>query len=104
MMNFADLALCLLTGFAIPLALCGFVSQGLGAYAGSGQNARVLVWWSSAMICGPGLFATRLIEGWHSGEETIGQQAAGWFAATGWAVLYGYVVLRAVSILLGLHH
>ncbi len=103
MMNFADLVLCLLTGFAIPLALCGFVSQGVGLYAGDGETGRVsrlFASWSSAMICGPGLFATRLLQGLRSGEETFGQQAAGWLAASGWAILYGYVVLGSVKHIL----
>ncbi len=110
MMNFADLVLCLLTGFAIPLALCGFVVQGVGLYAAAergagseGRLGRLFVFWSSAMICGPGLFATRLVEGWRSGEETPAQQATGWLAAGGWAALYGYVVLNLVRLAFNLH-
>ncbi|MCD2175283.1 hypothetical protein [Rhizobium sp. C4] len=102
MMNFADLVLCLLTGFAIPLALSGLVSESVGSYAGNGQNGRVgrlVMVWSSAMICGPGLFATRLVDGWRSGDETVAEQAAGWMAAAGWAALYGYVVLNAVKLI-----
>ena len=37
MMNFADLVLCLLTGFAIPLALSGFVAERAEIHAGRGQ-------------------------------------------------------------------
>lgn len=105
MMNFTDLVLCLMTGFAIPLALCSLVADGAGLYAVSGRagrGGRLMSFWSSAMICGPGLFATRLVSGWRSGSETVGQQVAGWFAAAGWAVLYGYVVLRSVTLLMGL--
>lgn len=99
MMNFADLVLCLLTGFAIPLALSGFVAERAELHAGRGQAGpagRFLVFWSSALVCGPGLFATRLIEGFRSGEETAGEQITGWAAAAGWAFLYGYVVLMLV--------
>jgi hypothetical protein len=105
MMNFADLVLCLLTGFAIPLALAGFVADGVRLHAGSGDagpGGRLFAYWSSAMICGPGLFAMRLWEGWRSGEETPGQQVSGWLAAAGWAMLYGYVVLNAVRLIFGL--
>lgn len=105
MMNFVDLVLCLLTGFAIPLALCGFVAEGARLYAGTGQSGRTgrfFVLWSSALVCGPGLFATRLVEGFRSGEETAGEQIAGWLAAAGWALLYGYVVLHLVRHVLHL--
>ena len=99
MMNFADLVLCLLTGFAIPLALSGFVAERAEIHAGRGQvspASRFFVFWSSALVCGPGLFATRLIEAFRSGEETAGEQIAGWLATVGWALLYGYVVLTLV--------
>lgn len=99
MMNFADLVLCLLTGFAIPLALSGFVAERAALHAGRGQAGpagRFFVFWSSALVCGPGLFATRLVEGLRSGRETAGEQVAGWLAAAGWAALYGYVVLNLV--------
>ena len=99
MMNFADLVLCLLTGFAIPLALSGFVAERAVVHAGRremGPAGRFLVFWSSALVCGPGLFATRLVEGFRSREETAGEQITGWLAAAGWAFLYGYVVLTLV--------
>ncbi len=99
MMNFADLVLCLLTGFAIPLALAGFVSERAELLAGRGEPGRAgrfFVFWSSALVCGPALFATRLIEGFRSGEETAAEQLAGWIAAAGWALLYGYVALNLV--------
>lgn len=105
MMNFADLILCLFTGFAIPLALCGFVAEGVGLYVGNGaspRGSRLLAYWTSAMICGPGLFATRLLAGFRSGEESVGEQVTGWVAAAGWAVLYGYVVLGSVKLAFGL--
>ena len=99
MMNFADLVLCLLTGFAIPLALAGFVAERAEIRAGRGQAGpagRFFVFWSSALVCGPGLFAVRLLEGLRSRKETAGEQIAGWLAAAGWAALYGYVVLTLV--------
>lgn len=106
MMNFSDLLLCLLTGFAIPLALSGFVADGLrsapvGAVAD--RRVRVIAQWTAAMICGPGLFAGRLVDGWRSGDESLGEQLAGWLASCGWAVLYGYVVLSAVRMLFSIH-
>jgi hypothetical protein len=99
MMNFADLVLCLLTGFAIPLALSGIVTERVQLHAGRGQvgsAGRFFVFWSSALLCGPGLFATRLVDGFRSGAESAGEQIAGWLAAAGWALLYGYVVLNLV--------
>jgi uncharacterized membrane protein len=104
MMNFADLVLCLLTGFVVPLALASLVSDGAlmaGGPVRAGWAARYAIQWSSALICGPGLFAMRLIDGWRSGRETPGQQITGWLAAGGWAVLYGYVVLTLVRRIFG---
>lgn len=106
MMNYADLLLCLLTGFAIPLALTGFVTEGLRSYSGgamSDRPVRLAVQWSAAFVCGPGLFAVRLLDGWRSGQEGAGEQVAGWLACLGWAALYGYVVLNAVRLLMVAH-
>lgn len=104
MMNFADFVLCLLTGVAVPMALAGFVAEAaiLEAAAGHGVRLRrVLGAWSAAMVAGPGLFALRLVEGWKSGREGLGEQLSGWLACAGWATLYGYVLLNGVRLAIG---
>jgi hypothetical protein len=104
MMNFADLVLCLLTGFVVPLAFASLVADGAllaGGPARGGRAVRTAFQWSSALICGPGLLAIRLVDEWRSEGETLVQQVTGWLAAGGWAVLYGYVVLSAVRRIFG---
>lgn len=106
MMNFTDCVLCLLAGFAIPLALASLVAEGLAPLsdgrASVSARARTSLYWLAALAAGPGLFALRLFAGLKSGEEGIGEQIAGWCAASGWAVLYGYVVLSGVRLSAGL--
>lgn len=101
MMNFADPLLCLLTGFAVPLALAGFVADGVRVSAHHGGGGRML-WlfgcWASALVAGPGLFAMRLAEALRAGREGVAEHVCGWLACAAWATLYGYVVLSAVRL------
>lgn len=101
MMNFTDPVLCLFTGFAVPLALAGFVADNMRFLAPAERGGR-LKWlvgcWAGAVVAGPGLFATRLVEGFWSGREGVAEHLCGWLACAAWAALYGYMVLNAVRL------
>jgi hypothetical protein len=103
MVNGGDVLMCLVAGLAVPLALIDGL-RGLGGITlprrstNAGVERRPLVW-LLALIAGPGLFAERMLLGWHDGELSPADGVNGLIIVAGWAALYGYVLLRLVGSL-----
>lgn len=99
-MNFTDLILCVLSGFAIPSAIAAVA--GRGAYATVGRRSDndatgLLFQWMLAFVCGPALLGARLWSSAAGGRDTSVDLVLGVVAATGWAALYGDVLLGLVQ-------
>ena len=101
MMNFSNLTMCLLTGFAVPFLLASTVpavrNYAATGLAIQGNRADVLWRWMIAFVCGPALLLERLVCGDKPVREDPDDVALGLAAACGWAALYGFVVLELVE-------
>lgn len=100
MMNFADLLLSLVCGFAVSYTFAGVMGETVHAYA-DGRRARdpqlLALQWLAAFLCGPGLLAERLVEAMRRQALPASDLLLGWTAASGWSALYGFVILSLVQ-------
>lgn len=102
-MNIADLILCVLCGFAVPSALAPIAQAGVYATVArlpGNDRSALLVQWMFAFFCGPAALAARLAASMLQKRETRLDLALGALAATGWAALYGYVLLGLAQALI----
>jgi hypothetical protein len=102
-MNVAHLILCVLCGFAVPSVIAPMART--SAYAAAGRwsgydRSPFLVQWLFAFACGPAALAARLFTSLSERREMHVDLALGALAATGWAALYGYVLLGLVQIII----
>ena len=105
MVNAGDLFISLVAGLALPLALLDglrlFVGEALPEQRDGFQIERRLAPWLLAVIAGPGLLIERLAAGWREEMLSRGDLTAGCFIALGWAMIYGFIVLRALEAMIG---
>lgn len=102
-MTSSDLFVCLVAGLAVPLAILDaartmFDGQ-LPVQADGLQLERRLMPWLLAVLAGPALLFDRVAEGWREGTLSKADIASGAFITLGWAMIYGFIVLRAVHLL-----
>lgn len=104
MFNAGDLFISLVVGLALPLAtldgLRAFVRLDMPVQHDGLQMETRLSPWLLTVISGPGLLLEKLAEAWREQSLGAGDLLAGAFIALGWAMIYGYVVLRVVGVLL----
>lgn len=101
-MNIAELILCVLCGFAVPSAIAPIARTSVYATAerwSGNDRSALLVQWMFAFVCGPAAFASSLVKSRAESRETGFDLMLGMLAATGWAALYGYVLLSLAKAL-----
>lgn len=102
-MTGSDLFVSLVAGLAVPLAILDAVrtvlADRLPVQAGGLQLERRLMPWLLAVFAGPALLFDKVAEGWREGTFSRADIASGVFITLGWAMIYGFVLLRAIQFL-----
>jgi hypothetical protein len=97
-MTISDVFVCLVAGFAVPLAIVDLVkalTEGhLPVQEGGARFERRMLPWFLALVAGPGLLVDRLAELWHLKSIGAGDLVSGTLIAFGWAFIYGFVFLQ----------
>lgn len=102
-MTSSDLFICLVAGLAVPLAILDaartILDERLPVQGAGLQFERRLAPWLLALFAGPALLFDRIAEGWKERAISTGDVAFGAFITIGWAMIYGFVLLKAAQIL-----
>jgi hypothetical protein len=102
-MTGSDLFVSLVVGLAVPLAILDaartILEDRLPVQAEGFQIERRLMPWLLAVIAGPALLFDRVAEGWREGSLSRSDILSGAVITLGWAMIYGFVVLKAVQFL-----
>jgi len=102
MISSGDVFICIVVGLAVSLAILdaartmldGWPEQGVGF-----QVERRLTPWLLAFFAGPALLFDRTAEGWREGTFDRGDIMSGVLITTGWAAIYGFLLLKLVHLL-----
>jgi hypothetical protein len=102
-MTFDEIAVCLIIGFAVPLAILDLVralSEGRLPVQEDGlQFERRLSPWLITLFAGPGLMVDRLVDLWRARAISRFDVASAVAITVGWAGIYGYVFLNVALVL-----
>jgi len=102
MMSVGDVFICLVVGLAIPLAILDAARTMLERLPEQGtgfQIERRWTPWLLATFAGPALMFDRVAEGWREGAYSRGDILSGALITAGWAMIYGFLVLKIVHFL-----
>ena len=103
MITSGELFVCLVAGLAMPLAILdaarAMFEDGLPEQGDGFQLERRLAPWMLALFAGPALLFDRVAGGWRDSQLSKADIASGAFITAGWAVLYGFVVLKFIQYL-----
>lgn len=103
MMTSSDLFVSLVVGLAVPLAILDaartMFDGALPVQVDGLQLERRLAPWLLGVFAGPALLFDRVAEGWREGSLSRADIASGAFITLGWAMIYGFVVLKVVHFL-----
>ena len=104
-MTLSDVFVCLVVGFAVPLAILDAARTILDAampiqIEGLQFERRALPW-MLALLAGPALMLDRVAEGWREATMSRTDRAHGVIITVGWAALYGFVAVSLAQRLVG---
>jgi hypothetical protein len=102
-MTSGDLFVCLIAGLAVPLAILdaarAVLDERLPVQGDGLQFERRLTPWLLALFAGPALLFDRVATGWREGALSRADISSGIFITIGWAMIYGFVLLKSVQYL-----
>jgi hypothetical protein len=102
-MTGSDLFVSLVAGLAVPLAILDatrtVLADRLPVQAEGLQFERRLLPWLLAVFAGPALLFDKVAEGWREGSLGKADIASGAVITLGWAMIYGFVLLKAMHFI-----